>query len=131
MWKKMTEETNLFLEHLNLILMIVFIFFYSVLVFFNSSQTKIANFSRNVVFMASGMLFVYYIFQISYLDPYKEFEYIIAFLIALSFRDLLPVIINFVVDVCTVKLKQMDDKIKKAKWMVSMILVLGMLKKNI
>jgi len=111
----MTEETNLFLEHLNLILMIVFIFFYSVLVFFNSSQTKIANFSRNVVFMASGMLFVYYIFQISYLDPYKEFEYIIAFLIALSFRDLLPVIINFVVDVCTVKLKQMDDKIKKAK----------------
>ena len=111
----MTEETNLFLEHLNLILMIVFIFFYSVLVFFNSSQTKIANFSRNVVFMASGMLFVYYIFQISYLDPYKEFEYIIAFLIALSFRDLLPVIINFVVDVCTVKLKQMDEKIKKAK----------------
>tara|TARA_R100000656_G_scaffold71021_1_gene53268 strand:- start:200 stop:535 length:336 start_codon:yes stop_codon:yes gene_type:complete len=111
----MIEETNLFLEHLNLILMIVFIFFYSVLVFFNSSQTKIANFSRNVVFMASGMLFVYYIFQISYLDPYKEFEYIIAFLIALSFRDLLPVIINFVVDVCTVKLKQMDDKIKKAK----------------
>ena len=111
----MIEETNLFLAHLNLILMIVFIFFYSVLVFFNSSQTKIANFSRNVVFMASGMLFVYYIFQISYLDPYKEFEYIIAFLIALSFRDLLPVIINFVVDVCTVKLKQMDDKIKKAK----------------
>ena len=111
----MIEETNLFLEHLNLILMIVFIFFYSVLVFFNSSQTKIANFSRNVVFMASGMLFVYYIFQISYLDPYKEFEYIIAFLIALSFRDLLPVIINFVVDVCTVKLKQMDEKIKKAK----------------
>ena len=111
----MIEETNLLLEHLNLILMIVFIFFYSVLVFFNSSQTKIANFSRNVVFMASGMLFVYYIFQISYLDPYKEFEYIIAFLIALSFRDLLPVIINFVVDVCTAKLKQMDDKIKKAK----------------
>ncbi len=111
----MIEETNLFLEHLNLILMIVFIFFYSVLVFFNSSQTKIANFSRNVVFMASGMLFVYYIFQISYLGPYKEFEYIIAFLIALSFRDLLPVIINFVVDVCTAKLKQMDDKIKNTK----------------
>ena len=111
----MTEETNLFLEHLNLILMIVFIFFYSVLVFFNSSQTKIANFSRNVVFMASGMLFVYYIFQISYLDPYKEFEYIIAFLIALSFRDLLPVIIDFVVDVCTAKLKQMDEKIRKVK----------------
>jgi len=111
----MTEETNLFLEHLNLILMIVFIFFYSVLVFFNSSQTKIANFSRNVVFMASGMLFVYYIFQISYLEDYQEFEYIIAFLIALSFRDLLPVIIDFVVDVCTAKLKQMDEKIRKVK----------------
>tara|TARA_Y100001951_G_C11217701_1_gene226826 strand:+ start:395 stop:733 length:339 start_codon:yes stop_codon:yes gene_type:complete len=100
-------------EHLNLILMIVFIFFYSVLVFFNSSKTKVANFCRNVVFMASGMLFVYYIFQISYLEDYKEFEYIIAFLIALSFRDLLPVLINFVVDVCTVKLNQLDAKLKK------------------
>ena len=106
---------DLFNGELNLVLMIVFIFFYSVLVFFNSSKTKIANFSRNVVFMASGMLFVYYIFQISYLEPYKEFEYIIAFLIALSFRDLLPVIINFVVDVCTAKLNQMDKKIKGVK----------------
>ena len=42
-------------------------------------------------------------------------EYIIAFLIALSFRDLLPVIIDFVVDVCTAKLKQMDEKIRKVK----------------
>ena len=105
---------GIFNGELNLVLMIVFIFFYSVLVFFSSSKTKIANFSRNVVFMGSGMLFVYYIFQISYLEDYKEFEYIIAFLIALSFRDLLPVIIDFVVDVCTAKLKQMDAKIKKA-----------------
>ena len=104
---------DLFNGELNLVLMIIFIFFYSVLVFFNSSKTRVANFCRNVVFMASGMLFVYYIFQISYLEDYKEFEYIIAFLIALSFRDLLPVIIDFVVDVCTVKLKQLDAKIKK------------------
>ena len=97
---------------LNLVLMIIFIICYSVLVFFNSSQSKIANFSRNVVFMGSGMLFVYYIFQISYLSDYKEFEYLVAFLIALSFRDLLPVLINFVVDVSTTKLKQLDDKIK-------------------
>ena len=65
--------------------------------------------------MGSGMLFVYYIFQISYLESYREFEYIIAFLIALSFRDLLPVIIEFVVDVSTAKLKQLDAKIKKNK----------------
>ena len=111
------EETFSILDYfngeLNVVLMVLFIFFYSVLVFFNSSQSKIANFSRNVVFMASGMLFVYYIFQISYLENYREFEYLGAFLIALSFRDLLPVIINFVVDVCTVKLKQLDAKIKK------------------
>ena len=111
------EETFSVLDYfngeLNVVLMVLFIFFYSVLVFFNSSQSKIANFSRNVVFMASGMLFVYYIFQISYLENYREFEYLVAFLIALSFRDLLPVIINFVVDVCTVKLKQLDAKIKK------------------
>ena len=111
------EETFSILDYfngeLNVVLMVLFIFFYSVLVFFNSSQSKIANFSRNVVFMASGMLFVYYIFQISYLENYREFEYLVAFLIALSFRDLLPVIINFVVDVCTVKLKQLDAKIKK------------------
>ena len=61
------------------------------------------------------MLFVYYIFQISYLEDYQVFEDIIAFLIALSFRDLLPVIIDFVVDVCTAKLKQMDEKIRKVK----------------
>ena len=78
--------------------------------------------------MASGMLFVYYIFQISYLEDYQEFEYIIAFLIALSFRDLLPVIIDFVVDICTAKLKQMDEKIRKVKWMENMILISGMLK---
>ena len=111
------EETFSILDYfngeLNVVLMVLFIFFYSVLVFFNSSQSKIANFSRNVVFMASGMLFVYYIFQISYLENYREFEYLVAFLIALSFRDLLPVIINFVVDVCTVKIKQLDAKIKK------------------
>ena len=111
------EETFSILDYfngeLNVVLMVLFIFFYSVLVFFNSSQSKIANFSRNVVFMASGMLFVYYIFQISYLENYREFEYLVAYLIALSFRDLLPVIINFVVDVCTVKLKQLDAKIKK------------------
>ena len=65
--------------------------------------------------MGSGMLFVYYIFQISYLESYKEFEYLIAFLIALSFRDLLPVIIEFTVDIVTVKLKEIDNKIKGAK----------------
>ena len=112
----MEEELNGFewvLGNLNFIFMCIFVISYSLLVFFNSSKTKWANFCRNIVFMASGMLFVYYIFQISYLEDYQEFEYIIAFLIALSFRDLLPVIIDFVVDVCTAKLKQLDDKIKK------------------
>ena len=62
--------------------------------------------------MGSGMLFVYYIFQISYLEAYKEFEYLVIFLIALSFRDLLPVIVDFTVDVATTKLKQLDKKVK-------------------
>ena len=35
-----------------------------------------------------------------------------AFLLALSFRDLLPVLVTFTVDVCTVKLKQLDAKIR-------------------
>ena len=129
----MDEELNglsWIYSNLNFFLMCVFIVAYSLLVFFNSSKTKFANFSRNIVFMASGMLFVYYIFQISYLEDYQEFEYIIAFLIALSFRDLLPVIIDFVVDVCTAKLKQMDEKIRKVKWMESMILISGMLKQS-
>ena len=111
----MNEELNgisWVLENLNFVLLCIFILAYSLLVFFNSSKTKFANFSRNIVFMASGMLFVYYIFQISYLEDYQEFEYIIAFLIALSFRDLLPVIVDFTVDICTVKLKQLDAKIR-------------------
>jgi len=114
----MDEELNglsWIYSNLNFVLMCVFVIAYSLLVFFNSSKTRWANFCRNIVYMASGMLFVYYIFQVSYLEDYREFEYIIAFLIALSFRDLLPVIIDFVVDVCTAKLKQMDAKIKKAE----------------
>ena len=62
--------------------------------------------------MGSGMLFVFYIFQISYLEAYKEFEYLVIFLIALSFRDLLPVIVDFTVDIATAKLKQLDKKVK-------------------
>ena len=114
----MDEELNgisWIYSNLKFVLMCVFVIAYSLLVFFNSSKTRWANFCRNIVYMASGMLFVYYIFQVSYLEDYREFEYIIAFLIALSFRDLLPVIIDFVVDVCTAKLKQMDAKIKKAE----------------
>ena len=113
----MDEELNglsWIYSNLNFVLMCVFVIAYSLLVFFNSSKTRWANFCRNIVYMASGMLFVYYIFQVSYLEDYREFEYIIAFLIALSFRDLLPVIIDFVVDICTAKLKQMDAKIRKA-----------------
>ena len=99
-------------ENKNLILMIIFIFAYSVLVLFRSSKTGVADFFRNIVYMGSGMLFVFYIFQISYLEAYKEFEYLVIFLIALSFRDLLPVIVDFTVDVATSKLKQLDKKVK-------------------
>ena len=110
------EETSSVLDYfngeLNMVLMAVFILTYSGLIWFNSSQTKFANFSRNLVYMASGLLFTYYVFQVSYLQPYNEFEYLVAFLLALSFRDLLPVIVNFTVDICTVKLKQLDEKIR-------------------
>tara|TARA_R110000787_G_scaffold29116_2_gene79185 strand:+ start:1507 stop:1845 length:339 start_codon:yes stop_codon:yes gene_type:complete len=103
------------IESMNLILMMVFILLYSVLVMVNDVTSKLANFFRNAVYMSSGMLFVYYIFQISYLVPYKEFEYLIAFLVALSFRDLLPVLVDFVVHVSTAKLKQIDARISSSK----------------
>ena len=110
------EETASVLDYfngeLNMVLMVIFILTYSGLIWFNSSQTKFANFSRNLVYMASGLLFTYYVFQVSYLQPYNEFEYLVAFLLALSFMDILPVIVNFTVDICTVKLKQLDDKIR-------------------
>ena len=99
-------------EHQNLILMIIFIFAYSVLVLFRNSKSGVADFFRNIVYMGSGMLFVFYIFQISYLEAYTEFEYLVIFLIALSFRDLLPVIVDFTVDIATSKLKQLDKKVK-------------------
>jgi len=104
--------TEIFLEHRNMILMVIFIFCYSVLVLFRNNKSGVADFFRNIVYMGSGMLFVYYIFQISYLKTYKEFEYLVIFLIALSFRDLLPVIVDFTVDIATTKLKQLDDKVK-------------------
>ena len=105
---------ELLTTQLNLVLMLLFILFYSLLVLFRDSKSSVADFSRNVVYMASGMLFVFYIFQISYIKDYKEFEYLVAFLIALSFRDLLPVLIDFTVDLVTTKLKRIDEKIKKS-----------------
>ena len=100
-------------EHLNWILMGVFVLLYSMLVILKDVQGKLAQFARNAIYMSSGMLFVYYIFQISYLEDYEEFEYIIAFLIALTFRDLLPVIMDFVVKVSTSRLEQIKDRVSK------------------
>ena len=103
---------ELFTTHLNFTLMIIFIVFYSVLVLMSHSKSRFADFIRNLVYMGSGMLFVFYIFQISYLADYKEFEYLAIFLIALSFRDLLPIIVTTVVDVVSTKLKKLDKKAK-------------------
>ena len=101
-------------ENLNLVLMLVFILFYSLLVLLNNNNSVWADFFRNIVYMGSGMLFVFYIFQISYLADYKEFEYLAIFLIALSFRDLLPIIVTTVVDVVSTKLKKLDKKVKSS-----------------
>ena len=101
------------LEHLNWILMGFFVLLYSMLVILKDVQGKLAQFARNAIYMSSGMLFVYYIFQISYLEDYEEFEYIIAFLIALTFRDLLPVIMDFVVKVSTSRLEQIKERVSK------------------
>ena len=106
---------ELFTTHLNFTLMIIFIVFYSVLVLMSNSKSRIADFVRNLVYMGSGMLFVFYIFQISYLQDYKEFEYLAIFLIALSFRDLLPIIVQTTVDVVSAKLKKLDKKVKADK----------------
>ena len=104
---------EIILEHLNWILMGFFVLLYSMLVILKDVQGKLAQFARNAIYMGSGMLFVYYIFQISYLEDYQEFEYIIAFLIALTFRDLLPVIMDFVVKVSTSRLEQIKDRVSK------------------
>ena len=104
---------EIILEHLNWILMGFFVLLYSMLVILKDVQGKLAQFARNAIYMGSGMLFVYYIFQISYLEDYQEFEYIIAFLIALTFRDLLPVIMDFVVKVSTSRLEQIKERISK------------------
>lgn len=104
---------EILLENLNWILMGIFVLLYSMLVILKDVQGKLAQFARNAIYMSSGMLFVYYIFQISYLEDYEEFEYIIAFLIALTFRDLLPVIMDFVVKVSTSKLEQIKDRLSR------------------
>ena len=104
---------EIILEHLNWILMGFFVLLYSMLVILKDVQGKLAQFARNAIYMGSGMLFVYYIFQISYLEDYQEFEYIIAFLIALTFRDLLPVIMDFVVKVSTSRLEQIKERVSR------------------
>jgi len=101
-------------QNLNLVLMVIFILSYSILIFFKDSKTKFSLFINNCVYMMSGLLFTYYVFQISYVKDYREFEYLIAFLMALSFRDLLPTFVEFTVDLVTAKLKGIDKKLKKA-----------------
>ena len=91
---------EIILEHLNWILMGFFVLLYSMLVILKDVEGKLASFYA--IYMGSGMLFVYYIFQISYLEEYEEFEYIIAISHLLTFRDLLPVIVDFVVKVSQV-----------------------------
>ena len=51
-------------ENLNLVLMLVFILFYSLLVLLNNNKSVWADFFRNIVYMGSGMIFVIYIIQI-------------------------------------------------------------------
>ena len=104
---------EILLENLNWILMCVFVVLYSMLVILKDVSGKLAQFLRNAIYMGSGMLFVYYIFQISYLEDYEEFEYVVAFLIALTFRDLLPVIMDFVVKISTSRLEQIKDRVSK------------------
>ena len=101
------------LENLNWILMGFFVLLYSMLVILKDVSGKVAQFLLNAIYMGSGMLVVYYIFQISYLEDYEEFEYVVAFLIALTFRDLLPVIMDFVVKISTSRLEQIKDRVSK------------------
>ena len=85
-------------------LMLGFVLAYSMVVLLRNVDNKFSEYLKNIIYMSSGLLLVYYTFDLKSLLAFKQYEYIAGFLVALTFKDLLPVLVDFIIEVVTAKL---------------------------
>ena len=90
--------------------LILFVLSYSI-TSINTSKSLALIYLNNIIFSFSGLLFTVFLFRLSVLSAYTEFQWVVGFLMALSFKDILPSLMEFVVDVTQAKLKAVKDKI--------------------
>jgi len=99
---------------IEMIWMTMFILSYSILSI-NTSKHKGLIYLNNLIYSFSGLLLTIYVFQLSSVEQYKEYIWVAGFLTALTFKELLPVIMESIVTIVSVKLKEITKKIAGSK----------------
>jgi hypothetical protein len=66
---------------------------------------------NDIIYSFSGLLFTVFLFQLSVLEAQKEYQWVVGFLLALTFKEILNPLMEFVVDVVNGKLAQVKEKI--------------------
>jgi hypothetical protein len=90
--------------------LILFVLSYSI-TSINTGRSAILLYINDIIFSFSGLLFTVFLFKLSILTPYVEYQWLVGFLMALTFKDILPSLMEFVVDVTEAKLQVIKEKI--------------------
>ena len=90
--------------------LILFVLSYSI-TSVNTENRPILVYLNDIIFSFSGLLFTVFLFKLSVLQPYIEFQWVVGFLLALTFKDILNPLMAFVVDVTEAKLDSIKAKI--------------------
>ena len=99
---------------MEMMLLLCFVFAYSITVI-NDSKRKTLVFLNSVILMLSGLLLTFLMFRVSMLEEYREWEYVVGFLVSMNFALVLPAINEAVVKVATAKLKEFTKKMTEKK----------------
>jgi hypothetical protein len=90
--------------------MVLFILSYSI-TSINTSKKPYYVYLNDIIYSFSGLLFTVFLFQLSVLEEQKEYQWVVGFLLALTFKEILNPLMEFVVDVVNGKLAQVKEKI--------------------
>jgi hypothetical protein len=90
--------------------LVLFVLSYSI-TSINTLRTPYLVYLNDIIYSFSGLLFTVFLFQLSVLETQKEFQWVVGFLLALTFKDILGPLMEFVVDVTNGKLAKVKDKI--------------------
>ena len=93
-----------------LIWLVLFVLSYSI-TSINTSKKPAFLYLNNVIYSFSGLLFTVFLFQLPVLAEQKDFQWVVGFLLALTFKDILGPLMEFVVDVVNGKLATIKQKI--------------------